>query len=275
MAISRRTGRSRFTLLLLVLTSITVLTLDFRGDGMRAVRDAASTVFSPVRSVADGAFDPIGEAWNGVFDYRDLEAENERLRIELDEIRGDDVREENYAEQVEALLNTADIDFIGNTPQTIARVVGGSPSNFDETVELDKGSADGIKVDMPVVTGAGLVGKVVQVTGGSSVVRLVSDPSFVIGVRLVLANDVAVAHGSGAGRDLVVDGGIEPATRVREGASVVTSGLSTSLFPPDVPVGRVASVSEPVPGGDRQITIQPLADLEGLTYVNVMRWEPR
>lgn len=275
MAISRRTGRSRFTLLLLVLTSITVLTLDFRGDGMSSVRDLAGAIFSPVRSAADGVFDPVGEAWNGVFDYSDLEAENDRLREELAEVEGDVVREEAYAEQVRDLLNAADIDFAGDTPTTTARVVGGSPSNFDETIEIDKGSADGVKVDMPVVTGAGLVGKVVQVTGGSSVVRLVSDPSFVIGVRFVQANDVAVANGTGAGRDLVVEGGIEPASRVREGASVVTSGLSTSLFPPDVPVGRVASVTELAAEGERQVTIDPLADLKGLNYVNVMRWEPR
>ncbi len=275
MALSRRAGRSRFTLAILVLTSITVLTLDFRG-GMGGLRDVAATVFSPVRSAADAVFDPVGNAWDGVFGYGELEEENEALQARIDELEGDELREENYEERIEEiteLLAAADLDFVGDIPTVTARVVGSSPSNFDDTVQLDKGSADGIGLDMPVVTGAGLVGRVVQVSGGSSVVRLVTDPSSQIGVELVGVNDTAVARGTGDGEPLVVDGGIEAETDVSEGVGVVTSSLS-SVFPPDLNVGRVTGVDDTDTGDGQAIQIAPLAELDALSYVNVLDWEP-
>ena len=87
MALSRRTGRSRFTLLLLVLASITLLTLDFRDTGpVQGLREGAATVFDPVRDATDGVTDPFGNAWNGIVGYDELEDENEQLRRQLDEV---------------------------------------------------------------------------------------------------------------------------------------------------------------------------------------------
>ena len=59
-----------------------------------------------------------------------------------------------------------------------AKVVSGAIANFDDTIEIDKGSDAGIKVDMPVIAGTGLVGTVVQVSADRSVVRLITDTSF-------------------------------------------------------------------------------------------------
>ena len=84
---SRRTGRSRFTLLVLVLASITLLTLDFRDTGpVQGLRDGAAAVFDPVRDATDGITEPIGNAWDGIFGYDDLKDENERLRKRIDEL---------------------------------------------------------------------------------------------------------------------------------------------------------------------------------------------
>ena len=89
MALSRRGGRSRFTLALLILTSLTLLTLDFRGSSaIQSLRSGASTVFSPVRDAAGSAFSPFTSAWNGLFHYGDVKKENDRLQAELDQVRG-------------------------------------------------------------------------------------------------------------------------------------------------------------------------------------------
>src|SRR5687767_3842441 len=89
MALSSRGGRSRFTLVLLILTSITVLTLDFRGSSaIQSVRNSASTVFSPVRDAASSAFSPATNAWDGLFHYGDLEKENEQLRAQIEGLGG-------------------------------------------------------------------------------------------------------------------------------------------------------------------------------------------
>ncbi|HUS62457.1 MAG TPA: hypothetical protein VMY34_09690, partial [Acidimicrobiales bacterium] len=70
MALPRRTGRSRLTLALLILTSIAVLTLDFRDSGIiRGARGAMATLFSPLEGVADGATSPFRNGWHGITSY--------------------------------------------------------------------------------------------------------------------------------------------------------------------------------------------------------------
>lgn len=275
MALSRRTGRSRFTLLLLVLTSITVLTLDFRGSGLvDGMRNGALTVFGPVRDAASSLFEPIGTAWNGAFNYGDLEKQNEALRQQIEELQGQLAQEGNAAAQLREFLLQADIPFIGDTPTATARVTSGPVSNFEHTIEIDKGSAVGVKVGMPVVTGAGLVGRVEQVTTSRSVVRLVTDPGLDVGVLLETSRDVGVAHGEGDGRPLKVDRGIDPKTIVSRGEHAFTSGVDRSSFPPDIPVGRVVTVSMAGDQLQQIVEIQPLADLDQLAFVRVMLWEP-
>src|SRR5215218_8035786 len=101
---SRRTGRSRLTLILLVLTSVTILTLDFRGSSaVGGLRSGASRVFSPVRSGADRVFAPVADAWNGVFDYNDVKTENDQLRDERDTALGAAAQNEDAKQQLDAL----------------------------------------------------------------------------------------------------------------------------------------------------------------------------
>ena len=76
---SRRFGRSRFTLILLILASLTILTLDYRDTGpVQGLRSVAGTVFSPFRAVGDAVATPFRNGWNGIFGYDDLEDENDR-----------------------------------------------------------------------------------------------------------------------------------------------------------------------------------------------------
>jgi rod shape-determining protein MreC len=274
-ALSRRTGRSRFTLLLLVLSSVTVLTLDFRGAGfLEEARDAALGAFGPVRSAADTAVQPLRNAWNGVFNYDDVERENERLRDQLARQAGDQVRNEDAAGELDRLLGELDIDYVGDIRTATARVVAGPASNFEHTIEIDKGSGKGIEVGMPVVTGAGLVGRVAQVAGGRSVVQLLTDPEFTVGVRLLGSGDIGVAHGAGPDRPLEVDAGIDPKTPVATGEAVMSSGTDRGRVPPGVPIGTVESAREDAGGLQKAVRVTPIADLDALSYVQVMLWEP-
>ena len=75
MAVYRRSRRHRFVLVLLVLTSITAITLDYRGDGsgvIDTVKDAAQDAFGPVESATDSVFQPGGDFFQGVFNYDEL-----------------------------------------------------------------------------------------------------------------------------------------------------------------------------------------------------------
>src|SRR5690606_27195668 len=97
------------------------------------------------------------------------------------------------------------------------------------------------KEGMPVINGAGLVGKLVQVTETRSTVMLITDPDFAVGVRLASDGTTGTARGRGEGENLVVDTGLEADADVRTGTALTTSGADRSAFPGFIPVGRVVT----------------------------------
>ena len=278
MALSRRSsrsGRSRFTLVLLVLTSVTVLTLDYRGSGVvDGLRGGAATVFGPVRDAGAWVGRPFADAWNGVFGYNELQDENEALRARIEELEGQRAQSEDAVRQLEELDELNDLQRWTSIPTVVSRVTGGSPSNFQHTVEIDKGTDDGLAEGMPVVTGAGLVGRLVQVSSNRSVVQLVTDPDWSFGVRLARSGRVGVAHGTGEGRPLVIDQGVERQVDVNVREAVTTSGFGDSIFPPDIPIGRVGELGIAPDQLSQVITVDLLAELDDLSYVSVLLWQP-
>lgn len=274
MAVIRRTGRPRLTLLFLVLSSATVITLDFRGDGTElidAVRDGAGDALAPVRAAAGDVLDPVGDALSGLTGYGDLEAENEVLRGRLAELEGAALAGEEAARERDTLANLLELQGLGDIPSVGARVISVPISNFEQTIELDKGSSDGITEDMPVVTGTGLVGQVVSVSSDRSTVRLITDPAASVGVRLERSGDVGSAEGDGPGRSLAM-AFVETATAVGRQELARTSGLEGAVFPGGIPVGRVVQSRAGAGELEQRVELEPIADLEHLSVVRILRW---
>lgn len=276
MAVSRRTARPRFTLLLLILTAVTLLTLDARGSGsglIGAVRGGARDVFAPIQGAVSSVFEPVGNVIQGVVHYGDLEDENARLRQENAELRAQSLKAADAEQERKALLDLQGLDFVGDIPTVPARVVNNSPSNYEETVEIDRGSDHGVAVNMPVVGAGGLVGRIVEVSAERSVVLLITDPNASVGVRLG-SGEVGVAEGQAGRADLEV-GHVPPGTQVTKGEVAVTSGLQQSIFPPSIPVGRVAKVVKRAGALNLEISLTPAVDLRRLTFVKVLQWSPQ
>ncbi|MGI9023726.1 MAG: rod shape-determining protein MreC, partial [Acidimicrobiales bacterium] len=152
-----------------------------------------------------------------------------------------------------------------------ARVVSTGPSNFQLTVAIDKGTDDKIDKGMPVVTGNGLVGRVVDVSRSRSTVMLVTDRSSSVGIRLQGSGSLAVTKGAGDGKPLSVEL-VDMATTVAPGEAVVTSGLQGSVFPPDLPVGRVREAKAEPGALSQSVTVDPLVDLARIEFVKVLLW---
>jgi rod shape-determining protein MreC len=152
-------------------------------------------------------------------------------------------------------------------------VVSGPTSNFSHTVELDKGSGAGIEVGMPVVTGEGLVGRVRQVTSSHSIVQLLTDPDFRVGVKLLPDGILGTARGAGEGDPLVVDTSIDPEQALEPGGQLTTSGADRSAFPASIPIGTVRG-TKPAGGGlTLDLQVEPFVDTQRLTFVSVLLWE--
>ncbi|MBW3556508.1 MAG: rod shape-determining protein MreC [Actinobacteria bacterium] len=276
MAVYRRPARSRFTLLLLVLTSVTLLTLDYRGSGSGAislVKDGARDGFAPIQRFSDRLMRPVGNLVGGILHYGDLERENEQLRRENAEFRGDVLRADDAERERQALLDQLDLATPQDIPRVDARVVATSPTNFAFTVEIDKGTSSGLATGMPVVTGTGLVGRVAETSQTRAVVQLLTDKKFSVGVRLATSGDFGVANGQGTLKSLSLDL-IDPASPVDKDEVVVTSGLQQSQFPPGIPVGKVEQATTRPGGLQQDITIVPVVDLRRLSFVTVLQWSP-
>jgi len=239
-----------------------------------SARDTTLNVLGPVRSAVDSILSPFANAWNGIANFDELEEENARLNAELAGVEGAalEVRElQRRLREFEILNDLRTSENVAD--RVIASVIDDPISNFERTVELNRGSTDDIVVGMPVESGAGLIGEVVQVVRNRSRVELVSDASFAVAVRLVRSGDTGVASGNGIGRPLTVQF-IDIETVVVPGESVVTSGLDGSRFPSGILVGTVVAARPNPVTGFQEVDIEPIAKLDRLTLVQVVLYRP-
>ena len=274
MAVTRRSGRTRFTVLLLVLTAVTLLTLDGRGFGpIDSARSAVLSALSPVGDAASSAFAPVTDAWQAAFDPGELERENERLREEVERLQGDVTEGQLSQLQLQQLLENEGITFTGDLERVHARVVAGSVGNFGSTLDLDKGSSSGIAEGMAVVTGKGLIGKVVQVSPDRSTVELVTSGNYQVGITAIGTAAVGVAQGTGS-PTLLRGSNIDVSSTVEVGQIVVTGGTRRSSFPPDLPIGTITDVQSDDAARQTRVDITMFARTTDLTYADVVIWTP-
>jgi rod shape-determining protein MreC len=275
MVAPRRTSRPRFTLGLIVLTAITLITLDYRAAGggvTGSIRNGARTVLQPVGTAVGFVVTPVGNVIGGVLDFGRVRHENAKLRDELTQARSDVISAQAAKQELKTALDELNIPNTADLPSVAARVTSSSPSPLQLTLDIDKGSGDGIAKGMPVVSGGALVGKVLRVTSHRSTVQLLSDPGLSVGVRLARTGDLSVATGDEG--DLVMSL-VEPTTDVRIGDAVVTSGLQQSEYPPGLPVGTVKSAKRDETGLNQAVRVRPLRNLNRLSFVRVLQWSPQ
>ena len=266
---NRSSDRPRVVLLVLMAAALTLLTAQFReflpvDDFQQGFRD----VISPFRKVVDRSTDPFQTVWNGIFNYEEVSDENERLQMEIARMRGKELRDEADRELLERLLGEVDIDYL-ELETVVARIIGVPGGNYNShVVEINKGTDDGLEEGAGVITKAGLVGYLYEVDRSTSLVRLATHPDFRVGVRLISSQDEGLARGNGSVGVLILDAGINIDTEVSIGEVVVTSG-GRSIFPQDIPVGRV---NDPDKEADyaRSIEIDLSASLENLSFLNVI-----
>jgi hypothetical protein len=161
-----------------------------------------------------------------------------------------------------------DLPFVEDRGAVTARVVGGAPGRSELTVQIDAGSNSGVQVDQAVVTGAGLVGKVEDVSDSQASVALLRDSASSVRVRLS-NGATGFVEGQGARKSLRlsdIDGSVE----VQQGDLVTTAGDALSVFPGGVPVGRVQSVVHTSGALEQEILVRPVVRFERLRLVKAL-----
>ena len=279
---SRRSRRPRLTIGLLILASITIITLDYRGDAGGAIsglKRAAHDAFAPVQGAVGAVVRPIGSFLAGATHAGAIEQQNAKLRAEIGRLQrqvlsaGGDAATLRTLQALQHLPWAAGVTELTSIPSVAAEVVALNPSDFAATVQLNVGRSDGVDTGMPVVGSAGLVGQVVDAWSSGCTVRLVTDARSAVGVRYSNPAAYALVQGTGMGKALAVQY-IAPGAGLHVGEILTTSGLQNALFPPGIPVARVTAFSSTPSSTQETVTAVAVADMAALQYVDVLQWEP-
>jgi rod shape-determining protein MreC len=276
---NRDNRRTRALLALLLFTSICLITIDYRGgpgSPLNGVRSVAAAVFGPVEQVAaaiaspiSGAVNRVGDLGTGTTDAKRLAKQNEDLRRKL---RTSSL-ERSRAGELDALLKVAGTGRYKVVPAQVIAI--GAAQTFSWTVTIDAGTRDGVRPDMTVLNGDGLVGRVKTVGPSTATVLLAVDPESSVGVRLESTMEVGFTTGHGAHHDLdlqLLDG----QSTVERGDRLVTFGSQGDMpYVPGVPVGSVVSVTGTPGSQTRTAVVSPYVDFTSLDLVGIVVEPPR
>jgi rod shape-determining protein MreC len=272
--------RARILLALFTLAALAFVTIDARAgeqNPLDRVRDGVGTLFGPLQDGVAATLRPVTALVDEVRDLARLRTDNAALRAALEEERQRqravaDVLREN--ERLRALLDIRS-DLVGRSDEfeiRAAHVIALAPSNFEWTVTIDVGERDGIEPNMPVITGEGLVGRVVQVGPRASRVLLAVDSNFSAAVRVARSGEHGYIEGGGTEPFRLTL--IDPEADVAPGDEIVTSTYANALFPDGLPVGRVASVEGDLGLLQRHVLVRPFVDFTRLDRVLVILRAP-
>src|SRR5271157_5071449 len=235
-------------------------------DSSRLIRIWAVGAVSPLEKVLVWLQTSTGNVWHNYFYLRGVRAENRSLKAQIERMNLEQVRMSQDADQarrLQALLAFKE-QFISET--MAAQVIGSSGSELSRSVYIDKGSRDGLKPDMAVITKDGIVGKVLRVYRSTSLVLLIDDQTSGVGAILDKTRLQGILRGTPSG-EVVLEKVMSDET-VPPGELVLTSG-GDGIFPKGLLVGKVTKVS---PGSELflNIRVRPAADLSKLEEVLVV-----
>jgi rod shape-determining protein MreC len=279
-AIRQRSRSARLLVVSLVAASLAIITVDYRAgeEGpLAAAGRATSSALAPMQRAVSNVVQPVSNFFSSLAKLPSLSRHNGELQSQVDDLKTAQQENQELSRRIESLEQLLGLQSV--TSHTIAaRVIGSGVSNFEWSITIDRGSDDGIQVDMPVVTGAAdgprLVGRVIRVTPISSVVQLIIDRDFAVAGKLSTSQEAGLVMGRGE-EDLRM-GHLRPGIQVSETEpeSVLTLGYEVNgqrgLYPPGILIGTVSRAFSEPDSVESSVTIRPAVDFSTLQYVLVI-----
>jgi rod shape-determining protein MreC len=264
-------GRARLLLVILIVTSLFLITLDLRGvKVLDSFRQGTQTVLSPFQRAGAAVFNPVKGFFSDVTNLgrtgnqiEKLEAENAELKLQL-------LNRKNADGQLEQLQNILDLAGTAGYKIVNAKVIShGSSQSFAQTITIDSGTNAGIKKNMTVLSQFGLAGVVKDVYPNSALIQLASDPGFKVGARIAGSQQIGILTGSGnrsASLQL-----LDNSTTVKVGDVLLARGsVANRPFVPGVPLGYVSRVDNSAGAVAQTATIRYYTNFSTLGVVAVV-----
>jgi rod shape-determining protein MreC len=279
-AIRQRSRSARLLVVSLVAASLAIITVDYRAGEqgpLAAAGRATSSALAPLQRAVSNVVQPVSNFFSSLAKLPSLSRRNGELQRQVEDLKTAQQENQELASRIESLEQLIGLQAV--TSHTIAaRVIASGVSNFEWSITVDRGSDDGIQVDMPVVTGASdgprLVGRVIRVTPISSVVQLIIDRDFAVAGKLSTSQEAGLVMGRGE-EDLRM-GHLRPGIEVSQTdpESVFTLGYEVNgqrgLYPPDILIGTVSRAFSEPDSVESSVTIRPAVDFSTLQYVLVI-----
>jgi rod shape-determining protein MreC len=263
--------------LVLLLGNFILMAFDAREitSGQRVVRIWAQTVADFVQSPVTTVTSSISNYFSSIASLRSAQDKNtelskqvEELKLQIESAKG--LSEEN--ERLKALLDFKEQSRFKVLP---ARIIGRDPSIWFDSSIINRGSLDGVKLNMPVVANGGLVGRVTAVSPLTAQVDLITRDKSGLGAvigEIGESNALGVVTGSSK-RDVLEMKYVSGTTEVQVGQSVFTTGQD-GIYPPGLKVGDIVQIVSGSATTPHQIFIQPAAKLGSMQEVGVLLYEP-
>lgn len=275
----KRRGKSSFPskYILLLLTVICIMLLfagyatGYAGEPIRTI---CNYVFVPMQKGLDYVGESISINSDDTKTKEQLIAENEQLQEQIDELSTQLTNTRLQQSELDTLRELYDLDqTYADYKTTGAHVIGKGTSNWFNTFTIDKGSKDGIKVDMNVIAGSGLVGIVTDVGKNYAVVRAIIDDTSNVSGMILSNNDNCIVSGnlkSMTESNMITFSNLEDSEdKVSTGDSVVTSNISDKYLP-GLLIGYVTDVTEDNNNLTKSGEITPVVDFKHLQDVLVI-----
>jgi len=238
--------------------------------GTTPIKKVTLSLQAPIVHISSIITEGIGNLWNNYVWLVGARAENEALRESVEELTRlnnsyEQIRQENN--RLRRLLSMND-----EVPyRTVgAHVISRTPGFLSNVIYINRGTNDGIRIDAPVISGDGIIGRTVLVVANQSQVQLITNSDASIGVMMENTRTLGVLSGSGG--PLLDLNYISNTEEISIGDSVLSSGFDT-IFPKGFRLGKVVDYSE-VEGVFYEIKVEPAVDLYHIEEVSVILMEP-
>lgn len=249
----------------------TVLTFE-TGRALTPVERSASYILFPIQKGVYSVGSAIGKQWEALKQLHTLEGDNAKLKKEVNQLTYKNRLLQQEKKELERLRQLYQLDQrYADYPKTGARVIGKDPGNWYNIFIIDKGSNNGLEIDMAVLAGNGLVGKVIDVWPNYAKVMAIIDDRSGVSAKILRTSDLCTVSGN---KEMADNGNVllehvAQDVQLMIGDEIITSHLGKA-YPPDIMIGTVTEIINDPNHLTKKAVITPVADFKHLEEVLVV-----
>jgi len=269
-------NRGRLLLISLIVTSLFLITLDLRGvQVINGLRSGTQSALSPFQSAGAKAFRPVSNFFSDITHLGRTRGEIAKLKADNEKLKQDLINRRNADSELTQLKSVLDLAGTARYKVVNAKVISlGSTSSFTQTITIDAGTNDGVRANMTVITGLGLVGVVKISYPNSALVQLTSDSAFRVGARVAGSQQIGILSGQGTSKGVLQL--LDNQTSLKVGDVILARGSQENVpFVPGVPIGEVTSVDNAAGAVTQTADVKLYVNFSALSIVAVVVGSPK